>query len=60
MRHVTVGLALQLELQGFKGFNGFQIVGRARIDRETLKMLNNGGHRILLKIVTHDETYTTF
>lgn len=33
---------------------------RVRISKETLKLLNDGGHRIISKIVTGDETYIPF
>ncbi|GFT04880.1 uncharacterized protein TNCV_4712541 [Trichonephila clavipes] len=33
---------------------------RVRICKETLRMLNDGGHRIIPKIVTGDETYIPF
>ncbi|XP_071037148.1 histone-lysine N-methyltransferase SETMAR-like [Parasteatoda tepidariorum] len=33
---------------------------RVRISKETLKMLNDGGHRIISKIITGDETYIPF
>lgn len=35
----------------------FQKTERVRIYRETLETLNNGGHRIVSKIVTGDKTY---
>lgn len=38
----------------------FQKAERVRICRETLKMLNDGGHRIISKIITGDETYISF
>ncbi|XP_015924023.3 histone-lysine N-methyltransferase SETMAR-like [Parasteatoda tepidariorum] len=33
---------------------------RVRISKETLKLLNDGGHRIISKIITGDETYIPF
>ncbi|GFW12329.1 uncharacterized protein TNCV_815841 [Trichonephila clavipes] len=33
---------------------------RVRISKETLKLLNDGDHRIISKIVTGDETYIPF
>ena len=33
---------------------------RVRISKETLELLNDGGHRIISKIVTSDETYIPF
>ncbi|GFV07970.1 uncharacterized protein TNCV_2772281 [Trichonephila clavipes] len=34
--------------------------GRVRINKETLKLLNDGGHHIIPKTVTGDETYIPF
>ena len=33
---------------------------RVTITKETLKLLNDGSHRIIYKIVTSDETYMPF
>ncbi|GFV96487.1 histone-lysine N-methyltransferase SETMAR [Trichonephila clavipes] len=33
---------------------------RVRISKETLKLLNDGGHHIISKILTGDETYVPF
>lgn len=38
----------------------FQKSERVRISKETLNLLENGGHRIISKIVTGDETYIPF
>jgi hypothetical protein len=38
----------------------FQKAERVRIARQTLEMFNNGGYRILSKIVTGDETHIPF
>lgn len=38
----------------------FQKSERVRISRQTLQMLEHGGHRIISKIVTGDETYIPF
>jgi len=38
----------------------FQKSERVRISRDTLNMLESGGHRIISKIVTGDETYIPF